>query len=288
MKVCTGDCETVTRVRPRPGRDAVLRMPGTCVFDPCTCTTPLLPRPGGQQQVQCPGRRSARRCGCRDEECRTVRECQMVCKPVLHHGPGTGLPHGAVHGDASRCPYTTCRMVPEQHVRYETRTPLLHGAARRRSARSRTRPAGWCPSSTSATRRGTAATRSPEQHVRHVPYTTCRMVPEQHVRIRRRSGAATTCRRRSPCRCRTRPAGWSRGARPLRDAAALLHGAEQHVRPGAVHDLPDGDRAPRPLRSRCGAATTCRSSTSARCRTRPAGWCPSSTCGWCRASGSVT
>ena len=128
------------------------------------------------------------------EECRVVRECQTVCKPVcttvqvpvcrkvlpdgdadLHAAPSAGWCRSSASATrpgpaATRCreenvlqmPYTTCRMVP-------------------RAARP-VRDADRCYT-------------VPEQHVRYCTYTTCRMVPEQHVRDGDAQRGATPCRK---------------------------------------------------------------------------------------------
>ena len=78
------------------------------------------------------------------EECRTVSECKMVCKPVC---TTVQVPVCRKVLPARRCgpaPATVCRMVPEQCVRYETRTRCYQ---------------------------------VPEEKVCQIPYTTCRMVP---------------------------------------------------------------------------------------------------------------
>ena len=182
VKVCTGRCETVTRVRPRPGRDPVrARLPGTCVFDPCTCTTPLLPRPGRPAAGAVPRPdRLPEGLGAADRVPDGLRDALRL-QAGLPHGPGPGLPDGRRTPRWCRCCYTTCRMVPEQHVRYETRThcyrcreeqvcqiPYTTCRMVRRAARPLRDPAPLLHASPSSTR-GT------------MPYTTCRMVPETHV-----------------------------------------------------------------------------------------------------------
>src|SRR5205823_13838792 len=81
-KVCSGRCETVTEHIPGPVVTQCVRLPGTCVFDPCTCTTKYCPGPVVQQQVQCPGRTVCKKVWVPHEECRVVKECRPVCKPV--------------------------------------------------------------------------------------------------------------------------------------------------------------------------------------------------------------
>ena len=62
-----------------------------------------------------------------------------------------------------QCPYTTCRMVPEQHVRYETRCVMEQ---------------------------------VPQECVRHVPVTTCRMVCEQRQQVVRQCRVNYVCEER--------------------------------------------------------------------------------------------
>ena len=272
---------------------------------------------------------------------RRSRTARRSASRSARHGPGPGLPDRVLHEYADQC-YTTCRMVPETCVRHETRT-RCYTVPEEHVRQVPYTTCRWCPSSTSGTRPGSAATRSRSTTSATVPYTTCRMVPEHARPVRDAGSAATRCRRRRSATSRTPPAAWSREhARPLRDPAALLHGArdstsssvpyttcrmvrehhvryvtkrhcytvpETHVQAGAVHDLPDGPRAARPVRDASGTAstvpeehvrhvpyTTCRMVPESvlpdgppvpdalraggegplRCRTRRARWCRSS------------
>ena len=189
------------------------------------------------------------------EEYKTVKVCTQVCKPytytvqvpclpdrvlhdlqgrVLHDLPAWCRSTCVRHETRTRCytvpeekvrqvPYTTCRMVPEQHVRYETRKqcytvpeekvcyrPVHDLPDGPRARTSATRPGRHCytvceekvchiPYTTCRIDAGVhyrCETRQHcytvcEQHVKNVPYTTCRMVPEQHVRYETRKRTAT-------------------------------------------------------------------------------------------------
>ena len=90
-----------------------------------------------------------------------------------------------------RCRTQVCRMVKEDHVRYETRCVTEH---------------------------------VPEQCVRQVPVTTCRMVCEQRQCVVRQCRVNYVCEERVPLR-----------------AAHDLQGDPRDVLPdGAAHDLHDG------------------------------------------------
>ena len=153
-KVCTGRFETVTEYVPGPVVTRCVRLPGTCVFDPCTCTSHYCPGPVVQQQVQCPGHTVCKKVWVPTEECRIVRECKMVCKPVC---------------ETVQVP--VCRKVCQHR---DADLPARRSAA-------------WCPSSACATKPARAATRFRKTKVCQMPYTTCRMVPE-HVRADARRG----------------------------------------------------------------------------------------------------
>src|SRR5262249_20526589 len=82
IQVNTGHYETVSDYVPGPVVTRCVRLPGTCSFDPCTCTTNYCPGPVVQQQVQCPGRTVCRKVWVPGTECRTVCETHNVCRPV--------------------------------------------------------------------------------------------------------------------------------------------------------------------------------------------------------------
>ena len=155
-----------------------------CPAPACSTRAPArrhyCPGPVVQQQVQCPATTVCKKVWVPHEECRVVKRvprwcasrsaprCRCRCAgrwPAPRCGPARRPSAAWCRNStsatrpapaATRCreekvcqmPYTTCRMVPEQHVRYETRHALLHGARDARPLRSATRPAGWCPSST--------------------------------------------------------------------------------------------------------------------------------------------
>src|SRR5207245_657627 len=104
-KVCTGRYETVTEHIPGPVVTKCVRMPGCCVFDPCTCTSYYQPGPVVQQQYQCPGQTVCKKVWVPHEECRLVKECRMVCKPVC-----------------TTVQVPVCRKVPVTEMRACTRT----------------------------------------------------------------------------------------------------------------------------------------------------------------------
>ena len=155
---------------------------------------PLLPRPGGAAAGAVPRpRRSARRSGCRTKSAASVPRVQDGLQAGLHHGAGAGLPEGC-QTEMRTCTRTSaawCRSSTSatRRGRAATRCP------RRRSARSRTRPAAWCREQHVRSETRTRCYTVPEHHVRHQCYTTCRMVPETHVQHGDAARAATTCRK---------------------------------------------------------------------------------------------
>ena len=203
-RAATRRCQTLL---PRPDRPQVLPLPGTCTFDPCTCTSHYCPGPTVNYEVQCPGHYECHSVWVPHEEVRTIRcchyvtheqvhtGCYTVCRmepytvmraTVLHdlpHGPGRPLLHGqadALHDG----PGAEGGVHPVHDLPHGPGAALLHGHA---AAAAR-----WCRSRRSEC----------------IPYTTCQMVAEQH------------CYMVKKCRC------------------TMVPGAERREHP--VHDLPYG------------------------------------------------
>jgi hypothetical protein len=159
VKVCGGHWEERTECIPGPIVTKCCRLPGTYVFDPCTCTTKYCPGEVVRQQYQCPPTTVTKKVWVPTVETKIVKECKMVCKPVCTtvQVPCTKMVPYTTYRD---CSYTTCRMVAEQHCRTETRKRCYT---------------------------------VPEECVRQIPYTTCKMVAQQHTRMVTKQHVSYVC-----------------------------------------------------------------------------------------------
>src|SRR5262249_55029460 len=148
VTVCTGDWAYEKIYIPGPITTQCCRLPGTCVFDPCTCTSHYCPGPVVTYKVQCPGQCVCRRYWVPRQEVRKVRcvhyitqeHCDVVNYTVCKQVPYTVM---------KQVPYTTCKMIPQEHCKIVNcrRCYLV-----------------------------------PECKVCQIPYTTCHLIREDHCK----------------------------------------------------------------------------------------------------------
>ena len=181
---CTCRCrwcpgETVTAKCSMPGplglQEGVVPARGRSARSRCCKMVPqrALPRrevqrlPGGAECTTREGSATRPAAWCTEEHCKMVtcqrcvvvpevQQCRKVCWTTCQMVPRGALQDGDLQDAASWCreqcvqqiPYTTCRMVRQQHCKMVTQRSCITIPEEKVRARSRTRPAGWCPSST--------------------------------------------------------------------------------------------------------------------------------------------
>ena len=119
VTVQTGCWETRQEYCPGPVQTRCCRLPGECVFDPCTCISRYCPGPVVRYQVQCPGRWVCKKVWVPREEVRKVRCCHYVTREhcrTVNYTVCKQIPYTVMQ----KVPYTTCKMIPETHTRLVT------------------------------------------------------------------------------------------------------------------------------------------------------------------------
>ena len=89
------------RTAPARSSTSAATLPGTCTFDPCTCTSHYCPGPTVNYEVQCPGHYECHSVWVPHEEVRTIRCCHYVRMSNSTPAAYTVCQHGAVHRHAS-------------------------------------------------------------------------------------------------------------------------------------------------------------------------------------------
>lgn len=83
VKVCTGEWKVEQHVCPGPVVTRKCRLPDTCCFDPCTCTSKRIKGETVCYQEQLPGKTVCKKVWVPKEEVRTVKVCKMVQEEVV-------------------------------------------------------------------------------------------------------------------------------------------------------------------------------------------------------------